>query len=210
MLVVASSEALKRNRICHKMECMYAKRIKPDNWITMSLTQAGKRNFYECTYCAGLRGDVRIRESQLDYYEKRGVKCTYLENRNILYMQTNVGFWKVFQDTKDGRYVLYHRNKYNPAMEFVYATHGEFHRQHDMKKTDSLVKIIEYILAHDEAKVIMMDDYKKLPRQTKKQKKYYKQAKNRERSRQIRNVDALFAQLEAQNPELKQVSIYGC
>lgn len=210
MLVVASSEALKRNRICHKMECMYAQRIKPDNWITMSLTQAGKRNFYECKYCAGLRGDVRIRESQLDYYEKRGVKCTYLEKRDTLYMQTNVGFWKVFQDTKDGRYVLYHRNKYNPVMEFEYATHGEFHRQHDMKRTESLVKIIEYVLAHDEAKVIMMDDYKKLPRQTKKQKKYYKQAKHRERSRQIRNVDALFAQLEAQNPELKQVSIYGC
>ncbi len=206
MMVVASSEALKRNRICHKMECMYAKRIKPDNWIVMSLSQAGKRNYYECKYCEGLRGEIRTKQGQLAYYERRGVKFTYLEKRNTLYMQTNVGFWKVFQDTRDGRYVLYHRNKYNPNMEFEYATHGDFHRQNDMKRTESLIKIIEYVLAHDKAKVIMMDDYRKLPCQTKKQKKYYKQAKHREHSRQIRNVDALFAQLEAQNPELKQVS----
>lgn len=39
-----------------------------------------------------------------------------------------------------------------------------------MKQTDSLVKLVEYIDAHDKAKVVIQDDYHNLPRRTKKQK----------------------------------------
>ena len=37
-----------------------------------------------------------------------------------------------------------------------------------------------------------------------KQKKYYKAAERRDKKRQVRNVFSLFAQLEADNPEIKK------
>lgn len=48
-----------------------------------------------------------------------------------------------------------------------------------------------------------MDDYRKLPRNTKRQKKYYKAAKNRERRNAIRRVAAIFASLEQSQVGLK-------
>ena len=76
-----------------------------------------------------------------------------------------------------------------------------------MKQTDSLVKLVEYIDAHDKAKVVIQDDYHNLPRRTKK-KKYYKQAERKVKREAVKRMDTLFAMLERQNPSLKNVSIY--
>jgi hypothetical protein len=72
----------------------------------------------------------------------------------------------------------------------------------------SLVKLVEYIDAHDKAKAVIQDDYHNLPRRTKKQKKYYKQAERKVKREAVKRMDTLFAMLERQNPSLKNVSIY--
>lgn len=68
------------------------------------------------------------------------------------------------------------------------------------------MKLFDYAIAHDKAKIIMMDDYRKLPQATHKQKKYYKQAKNKERRKQVRNIFALFDKLEQKDPSMKALS----
>ena len=83
---------------------------------------------------------------------------------------------------------------------------GEFHRQVDVKATESMEKIVEYVAAHDRAKVIIMDDYRKLPKTTKKQKKYYRAAERREKKRTRERLDSIFATLERAENGLKEYS----
>lgn len=101
-----------------------------------------------------------------------------------------------------------YRNTFDANTDYQDLIRGEFHRQKDVKQTDSLVKLVEYIDAHDKAKVVIQDDYHNLPRRTKKQKKYYKQAERKVKREAVKRMDTLFAMLERQNPSLKNVSIY--
>ena len=57
-----------------------------------------------------------------------------------------------------------------------------------------------YIVKHDTAKKILsIGSYKDLPRQTKKQKEYYKSAKNKAHRNSIQRIDDLFRQIEDQS-----------
>ena len=60
-------------------------------------------------------------------------------------------------------------------------------------------------MEHERAKRIILEDYKKLPQRTKKQKKYYKKAEQRARRLQIRRVDMLLDSLKTGKP-LKQLA----
>ena len=73
---------------------------------------------------------------------------------------------------------------------------GVFHRQMDVKAVESMEKIVDYIVAHDRAKVTIMNDYRKLPRSTKKQKRYYEAAKRKDSRNAARRIDDIFAALE--------------
>lgn len=91
-------------------------------------------------------------------------------------------------------------------MDIDIAINGEFHRQIDVKATESMEKIVDYIAAHDRAKATIMNDYRKLPRSTKKQKRYYEAAKRKDKRNAVRRVDDIFAVLEQSQIELKRYS----
>ena len=76
-----------------------------------------------------------------------------------------------------------------------------------MGRTERLIRD-RYIRANNKDKDVIQDDYHTLPRRTKKQKKYYKQADRKEKREAVKRMDTLFAMLERQNPSLKNVSIY--
>ena len=207
MLVVASNKVNKKQRIYHRCSCIYAKRIKWDNLMEMSDKKAKKRQYHECSYCAGLQGDVNIHKNIFKTWErKKNMKFIYHKKSDTLYIQTTIGFWKVFMKEENGKYLLYHRNVYSNGMDFTEAIHGEFHRQLDVKVTESLDDIVEYIVAHDNAKIIIMNDYRKLPRNSKKQKQYYETAQRKDRRRAARRLDAIFASLEKTQEGLKKYS----
>lgn len=65
---------------------------------------------------------------------------------------------------------------------------------------------MEYIIAHDRAKITIMDDYRKLPKCTKKQKKYYKAAKRSDKKQAMRRLDSIFAALEQSQSGMKRYS----
>lgn len=206
MLVVASNQ-IGKQKIYHRLGCIYAKRIKIENRREMSGDQARKRGFQECKYCAGLLGDVREHKGTIPKWEQKyQMEITYKKPVDTLYISTSIGFWKIYQKREIGKYLLYHRNKYFSGMEFERAAAGEFHRQADAKPTESLSALIDYIGAHDRAKVTILEDYRKLPQQTKKQKKYYKAAEKKAKKREQQRVDDLFALLESSRAGMLQYS----
>lgn len=208
MLVVVSRKIDKKYRIYHKFGCIYARRIKPDNRKEMSINVAERKHYHECKYCSGLQGDVKLHKTAFETWtRKKKANFTYRNETDTLYIQTEIGFWKVFLKEEIGKYLLYHRNTYSAEMSFDEAINGDFHRQYDVKATDSMEKLVEYIVAHDRAKITIMDDYRKLPRNTKKQKRYYKAAERRDRRNAVRRVDAIFATIEEAQAGMKRWSI---
>lgn len=198
MLVAISRKTNKKHRIYHRLGCMYAKRMKPDNKTEMSAEQARRHHYRECKYCAGLAGDVKVHKDSLSKWErKHKMQFTYQKSTDTFYIQTEVGFWKIFVKEDFGKYLLYHRNTFSKEMNFRQAINGDFHRQKDVVPTESMEKIVEYIIAHDRAKLIIMDDYRKLPKTTRRQKKYYKAAERKAKKRELYRVNFLFAELEA-------------
>lgn len=131
---------------------------------------------------------------------------------DTLYVRTGIGCWKIFYKEPIGRYVLFHRNEYDKSISLEQAASGIYHRQTDVKPTSSLHRLINYIVEHDKAKLIIMDDYRKLPKATARQRKYYRQAerkvKNRERRMARIRLDDLFRQIEEQDPDIRRLAIY--
>ncbi len=204
MMVIGSIATPKKMRVYHRTNCIYAKRILPQNHISMNVKQAEKHHYQECKYCAGLAGEVRTKNEKIkEWQNKYQMEIVYQKETDTLYMRTEVGFWKIFKKWGEGKYVLHHLNVYKSDMSFFEASHGDYHRQSDVKGYEEIDEIIKYIADHDRAKVIIMDDYRKLPTSTKKQKKYYRQAKNRDRRQSYKRMHELFAMIENEHPEYK-------
>ena len=55
---------------------------------------------------------------------------------------------------------------------------------------------INYIYEHDRYKKISINDYRQLPRDTKKQKAHFRSAMKREKRCSARRLDSLFAEIE--------------
>lgn len=60
------------------------------------------------------------------------------------------------------------------------------------------MKYLQYIKKHDEFKQNAPKDYRKLPQNTKQQKRYYRTAKKREEKRIAKRLDSLFLRIEKQ------------
>lgn len=197
MLMVASRAIEKKQRIYHRCGCMYAQRIKPEHRKELDSKKVLMLHYRECKYCGGLAGDVRAHRKTIDTWtQKNNMIFTYHGKTQTLYMRTEIGCWKIFRKEELGQYLLYHRNFYDKGMRFKEAANGEYHRQRDVKATASLDKLVEYIIAHDRAKLTIMDDYRKLPRSTKQQEKYYNAAKKRNERRRAERLDNLFFMIE--------------
>lgn len=207
LTVIGSVAVAKKNRIYHKDGCIYAKRIRFDNVKRISLEKAVAKNVCFCKYCAGVKGDVRIQKKS---YEKQNRKNSmqfhFDQNTDTLYISTKIGFWKIFWKEELQNYLLYHRNEYDKSMSLESAVYGEYHRQRDVKPTDMLNSLLDYIQAHDISKAIIADDYRKLPKKTKKQKKYYRSAERKAKRKEALRIDMIFASLEKSNAGYRELS----
>ena len=169
MNVCVSANVFKKKRVYHKQGCIYERRIKYQNKMQVTEETAIKNRYRDCKYCAGLKGELRAYVHQIDKWKiSEHIGTAYDAVTDTLYITTDIGAWKIFMNIK-GKYVLFHMNQYSKDMSFYQIKKADYHCQKDVKATDSFEKIMRYIINHDKAKVIIMDDYRKLPRRTKKQ-----------------------------------------
>ena len=212
MDVIVSMKDSGRRMVYHRPECIYVRRMKRENRMRLTQEWAENHGYCCCKYCGGLRGEMRT-DNQIEEWKKTyHISIDYVKQTDTLYVRTGIGCWKIFYKESVGRYVLYHRNQYDKNMSLRQAANGMYHRQSDVKPTSSLHRLVRYIVEHDKAKLIIMDDYRKLPRETALQRKYYrkaeKKAKSRERKMAWIRLEDLFRQIEEQDPEIRQLAIY--
>ena len=182
-------------------------KLQKDVWIDME-DAGGSKNlkkamryivkeervaFYPCKYRKYAIG--------IEYLaKKRGVQIEF--DDTDLYILTDMAAWKI--SYVQHRYKLLHCPFDGKPLTMEEAKSAHYHVQRDVVKNQSPYNHLEYILRHDEAKKLMQVSYKKLPKVTKQQKKYYRQAENREKRNSMKRVWNLFAKLEEekvkQNP----------
>ena len=179
--------------IYHEDDCPYAKRIIGKYRRQKSEKRLRELGYRQCSYCGGLHGFF------LKYIPgPNDPIASYDRKDKALCFRTDVGFWKVLEQGEHPTYRLWHLNKrdFEPNVDSKVLMRRGFHRQVDVQSTTHMGKIIQYIRDHDRAKKIMNDDWRKLPKATSKQRKYYKQAKKRARRNENRRIDELFKKLE--------------
>lgn len=209
MFVMASTRRGKRSKkIYHRMECIHARKIKYKYSVIKDVGKVSKKSQVFCSYCAGLQGEVKCSEELLNRFRgSKHVKITFLPKEKNLYVQTRVGFWRIHLSEENGKYILFHRNKFWEELEFKRAIRGGYHRQEDVAATSSLEHVLNYIVAHDIAKVTIQDDYRKLPTKTRKQRAYYKAAERRAKRNAYQRIDYLFSKIEKSNPGFVALSV---
>lgn len=182
----------------HRGGCLYEMRIKDHHRYSVSAQEAEELGYRPCKCCWTLKGAIRATHMTLaGLGHQNDMELTYRESTDTLFLRTANGFWKTYW--KDGvGFMLFHLNCFDPFLSTELMMDGRYHRQKDVKPTLSLVKILNYVREHDKAKETMETDYRKLPQDTKRQRKYYRQAESRHRRQQMRRVDELFAMLDRQ------------
>ena len=198
MEVIVSEKS--RYHVYHRPECVCVTRMAKKNQKIMSRQQAEDNGYHACRCCGGGKYDgswfssesARFEEWEEEYH----MSIDYASRNQVIYVRTDIGCWRISRRANTGYYDLFHRNNYNSTMMLCQAKAGGYHRQGDVKPSETIHKLLVYIYNHDKAKVIIMDDYRKLPRRTARQRKYYKQAQRADRRKSIRRVYNIFDQLE--------------
>lgn len=192
-----------KKRVYHESWCMYVPRKalfgKLRSWTSSSKSVATDLGYTECKWCGGMHGlYLRLREEN----RHNDISLCYDRDNNRICFRTNCGFWNV-RLGDNGYFWLYHLNHglFDPEAKDTELMLRKHHRQKDVKETDDIYYIMEYISRHDRMKPIVDKDWRKLPKTTKKKRKYYNQAKRRAERKAIRNLDKIFEQIEQERKE---------
>lgn len=181
MQYIGDKSVDRKNRLMHKEGCPILKNIPYENTRMYSISKAKRKQYQICPLCDGLDGYIRCHQTEFDSFMKKGAEYRVIENdgRQTLYIRTANGFWKAYLNP-DNTYRLKHRNKFDPEMTWDELMAGQFHSQSDCKPNISLIEVMNYIIKHDQAKIILRTKgYQYLPKDSKKQKDYYRSAKNK-------------------------------
>lgn len=176
--------------VYHNEFCPYAKRISRNNVQIIDKYVAEKRGYHQCKYCFSAKGYVNR------YQGIYGFETSYDPVDDALCIKTPVGFWKIMWDKETNERQVFHMNHkgykcFDPNLKSHVLMRGAFHKQKDLnsfRSEYSLEDIFEYIRKHDHILEMTGGDYKKMPRNTRQQRRFYRQAKNRERRKSIRTV----------------------
>ena len=158
---------------------------------------AEQKGYRPCKCCDGAEFLYNLELGAIECFSKQHNIDVDFKNHKI-YVRTDVGCWKIVYKISSQKFILLHRNYVNGRMDLDEADNAPFHRQWDVAESGSIMKYLKYIKNHDAFKQNMSTDYRKMPRDTRQQKIYYKAAKKRAEKRDARNLDRLFAMIECQ------------
>lgn len=208
--VIVSSKS--RTKLYHKRECYRVGRMKGVNKLGITLATALKRGCRPCPYCRGLAGELKYNTKVKEYEVQYEIITSYDKEKNIYYIRTKGGYWKVVEEPENGTLLLYHANRFSVTKCDTELRLAEYHRQDNVDEFKSLHQIINYVYFHDLRKMEKLgsdpEGYKELPRSTKKQKKKYKHKKHVATMGNINWVNSILDGLEADNPDMKGLSVW--
>lgn len=185
------------NMAYHRPECRYVGRIRKKNRIKMEWEDAEWKGYRPCKCCGGIDFLYKMEKEKIERYAEQFKLDIDLRDRKI-YVRTDVGCWKIIYKIRNQRFILLHRNYVNGRINLEDAEKALFHRQGDIPEAGSIMKYLQYIKEHDKFKQNAPKDYRKLPRDTARQRRYYRTAKRRAEKYSAKRLDSLFLLIEKQ------------
>lgn len=185
------------NMVYHRPECRYARKIHKVNRMQMTWEDAEWKGYRPCKCCDGAVFLYSLERDAIENYAEMFRMDVDMKN-NKIYIRTNVGCWKIVYIIREQRFILFHKNYVSGRIRLDEVENVSFHRQTDVPEAGSIMKYIKYIRKHDEFKQNLSKDYHQMPRDTKRQKRYYESAKRRAERHSARRVENLFEQIERQ------------
>lgn len=185
--VVASKTT--RTKIFHYPSCRFVTTIFKDNIITFKDKDEARANGYRhCTCCSRIIKYYEENKKEIDNFLKLNGLKMYIED-DAMYIDNTFSSWKIIVSPSGYNIILYHANTehYNKLK----ISNGHFIHEYHLQKyrgIPDIIHMLQYIVDHDNWKINSLDDYKKMPKRTKRQKREYELAKKKSNRIKTRNL----------------------
>ena len=168
MKLVASKSS--KTKVFHYQYCKCAKNIKSSNIIEFnSIDEAEEQGYYQCPLCSRIiikynEDRVNIDNYLCSHYLKMYIEC------GAMYIDNVFSSWKICARPKATDLMLYHANTENYGELPIKNGHlvHNYHIQKYRGKSD-ILSMLKYIISHDKYKVKVLNDFRRLPCYTHKQ-----------------------------------------
>ena len=167
-------------KIFHAASCTYSGRIKMKNRNYFDTKQEAREHGYRmCNCCAPIVRYMKRERNEIECFaRKHNMKLHVYDGE--LHVEFGVVPWKIVVEDETREIILYHgnRERYN-TLEWKHGMlQHHYHRQNDVSK-GTILEYLDYIYKHDCWRSNQIEEYRKLPKQTRNQRKRYKKEKNK-------------------------------
>ena len=145
------------------------------------------------------------------YDERWNLSFTYIASKDILFVRSGIGCWKIIWNEVLGGFILYHMDHINKNMKtvtFCELLYGHYHRQTEVTPGDNMKTLLFYIDKHDEVFATMTREFKRSRDRMKKTRNNHTRAKSRSRKVCLSYVRDCQRQLEREADVLMRNSNY--
>lgn len=167
-------------KIFHAAGCTYSGRIKIKNRNCFATQQEAREHGYRmCNCCAPIVRYMKKEQKEIeDFARKHGMKMHLYDGE--LHIESGVVPWKIVVNEGSKGISLYHGNRERySTLEWKHGMlQHHYHRQSDITGS-SILEYLNYIYKHDRWRSSQIEEYRKLPRRTKNQKKQYQKEKKK-------------------------------
>ena len=168
MKLIASKGS--KTKAFHYAYCKCAKNIKNSNIIEFnSIDEAEEQGYYQCPICSRIIVKYNEDRVNIDNYLCSHYLKMYIEGGSM-YIDNVFSSWKICARPKAMDLMLYHANTENYGELPIKNGHlvHHYHIQKYRGKSD-ILSMLKYIVSHDKYKVKVLNDFRRLPCHTYKQ-----------------------------------------
>ena len=178
-----------KNRVFHYPNCTYALKINPENLISFSCKDDARACGYRhCKYCSRIIKYYNQNKEEIDRFISSNHLKMYIED-DSMYIDNNFACWKITVDSYGNGLVLFHGN--TERYEDLKIKDGHIIHHYHLQKykgNRNIMSMLQYIIDHDKWKAEHINNYKSLPKKTKRQKREYKKAARMAKRTKITNL----------------------
>ena len=178
-----------KNRIFHYPNCIYVSRINPENLISFdSKDDARACGYRQCVYCSRIIRYYEQDKIAIDRFISTHHLKMYIED-DSMYIDNESACWKITTVSDGEGLILYHGN--TERYERLEMKDGHIQHHYHLQKyrgNRDIMSMLKYIIEHDKWKSEHANDYKSMPKRTKRQRKEYRKAAKLAKRRKITNL----------------------
>ena len=194
--VIASK--LSSEKVFHYRTCRFATNINQNNIISFrNKTEARNNGYRQCNCCSRMLKYYNQDKEKIDNFIKLNLLNMFIED-DAMYIDSIFYSWKIIISPNGYNVILYHANtehyknlKIDDRGHLIHSYHLQ-----NYKGASDILHMLKYIVEHDKWKMESIDDYKSLPRNSKRQQISYNRAERQAIRIKNRNLENLMFKLK--------------